>query len=297
MSAPVPPSYKDLGKAASDLLNKDYPLGVSTLEVKTKAPNGVLFKAGVAQDAGKNTILGDLEGKYVDGKNGVTLTQTWLTSNALKSQLELDSQLAKGLKFELLGLFNPDKGQQSAHLTATYKQPAFYGRTVVDVLTGSSITADAVVGRDGFLLGIDTAFDPKAQALKSYSAALGYSAPEYAITFKALNTLSTYQAGYYHKVNRDTEAAAIATYNTKTPGDVGLEVGAKTYLDAAAFLKAKVNNKGLLTFGYTQALRPGVKFSGGLQLDTVKLSQKSTAEKPVDPADAAKVGVAFTFEA
>lgn len=29
--SPVPPSYKDLGKATSDLLNKDYPLGVSTL--------------------------------------------------------------------------------------------------------------------------------------------------------------------------------------------------------------------------------------------------------------------------
>lgn len=38
----------------------------------------------------------DLEGKYVDGKNGVVLTQTWLTNNALKTQLELEGYLARG---------------------------------------------------------------------------------------------------------------------------------------------------------------------------------------------------------
>ena len=53
-----------------------------------------------------------------------------------------------------------------------------------------------------------------------------------------MNALSTFQAGYYHKVNRDVEAGAIATYSTKSPNDMQLEVGAKTYLDAAAFLSA-----------------------------------------------------------
>jgi voltage-dependent anion channel protein 2 len=42
---PVPPSWKDLGKLGNDLLSKDFPVGgVTTLEVKTKAPNGVAFK-------------------------------------------------------------------------------------------------------------------------------------------------------------------------------------------------------------------------------------------------------------
>lgn len=95
-NSPVPPSYKDFGKLASDLLNKDFPLGVTTLEAKTRAPNGVLFKAGIAKDNSRNTILGDLEGKFVDGKNGIVLTQTWLTNNSLKTLLELEGQLAKG---------------------------------------------------------------------------------------------------------------------------------------------------------------------------------------------------------
>lgn len=142
------------------------------------------------------------------------------------------------------------------------------------------------------------------------------------MTVKALSALQVFQAGYYHRVNRDVEAGAIATYSVKAPNNVALEVGAKTYLDAAAFLsalyafplpslpffrtngyffcqmcaEAKVNNAGLLTLGYTQALRPGVKASFGLQLDTLKFGQKGQSEKPVAASDAAKVGAAFTFE-
>ena len=44
------------------------------------------------------------------------------------------------------------------------------------------------------------------------------------------------------------------------------------YLDSAAFIKAKMNNAGVLSLGYTQALRPGVKAAFGLALDTQKLS-------------------------
>jgi len=40
------------------LLNKDYPLGVTTFEAKTRAPNGVLFKAGIAKEDARDVILG-----------------------------------------------------------------------------------------------------------------------------------------------------------------------------------------------------------------------------------------------
>lgn len=140
-----------------------------------------------------------------------------------------------GLKLELLGLLNPDKGSKAALVTATYRQPAFHGRLIADVLNGPTVTADAVVGKDGFLVGADATVDTQTQQPKSYSAALGYSAYDYSVTLKALNALSVYQAGYFHKVNRDTEAGAIATY--KRGGDaVNLEVGVKSYLDAAAFI-------------------------------------------------------------
>jgi len=47
--------------------------------------------------------------------------------------------------------------------------------------------------------------------------------------------------------------------------------------------------------GYTQALRPGVKASFGVAIDTQKLSQGGFSEKPVG-SPSHSVGVSFVFE-
>ena len=60
------------------------------------------------------------------------------------------------------------------------------------------------------------------------------------------------------------------------------------YLDAAAFVKAKINNTGVLSLGYTQALRPGVKATFGMALDTTKLNGNAPG--------AHKVGASLVFE-
>ena len=84
-----------------------------------------------------------------------------------------------------------------------------------------------------------------------YAAAVGFSAPEYAVTIHGLGNLSTFAASYYHRVNADVEAGAKAVYDTRasTKGNVALEVAAKMYLDGAAFVKAKINNSGILALG------------------------------------------------
>ena len=142
-----------------------------------------------------------------------------------------------GLKFDIVGTLQPEKGTKHATVTSIYRQPGFHGRALVDAFNGPSVTTDAVFGRDGFLAGFDVAVDAQGKP-KSYSAAVGFSAPEYSVTLKALSALTAFQASYYHRVNRDVEAGAIATYKTSNPGNVDLQVGAKTYLDAAAFISA-----------------------------------------------------------
>lgn len=154
----VPPQYKDLSKASNDLLGKDYPVGTQ-LEIKTKAPNNVAFKVAGARDDKSGAIAGDLEGKYFDPKNGVTLTQTWTTTNVLKTQLELENQIAKGpsvpllrsppltragLKFDLVAHLLPATQAKSAFVTAIFKQPSLHTRAHLDVFKGPTFTADAV---------------------------------------------------------------------------------------------------------------------------------------------------------
>lgn len=288
---PVPPSWKDLGKSSNDLLGKDYPINGTSLEVKTATSSPVSFKVALLRDA-KAVIAGDLESKYSLKHHGLTVTQTWTTANVLRSQVELENQIAKGLKFDLATSLSPEKGTKTALLTSTYKQPGLHTRAFLDIFKGPTFTADTVFGRNGFLVGAEASYNVVDGHLTRYSGAVGFSAPDYAVAIHSLGNGSTFAASYYHRVSPDVEAGAKAIYDTKstTPG-VNLEVGVKTYLDEAAFVKAKINNAGILALGYTQALRPGVKASFGLAIDTQKLNEVA----PTGPAH--KVGASFTFEA
>ncbi|OBZ68686.1 putative mitochondrial outer membrane protein porin [Grifola frondosa] len=295
---PVPPSWKDLGKSSNDLLSKDFPISGTVLEVKTSTPSNVTFKVNGTRDNKSKHILGDLEAKYTDKAHGLVFTQAWTTKNVLKTQVELENQIAKGLKLDLSTALTPDTGSKTAIFTTTYKQPGLHSRAFLDVFKvrgllallappsprtpSSAGTASCSVQRRR-----TTSRRARSPSTRLRSA----SAPEYAVTLHGLGNLSTFAASYYHRVNPDVEAGAKAVYDTKaTTQGVSLEVGAKAYLDSAAFVKAKINNSGILALGYTQSLRPGVRASFGLALDTQRLNEVS----PEGPAH--KVGASFTFE-
>lgn len=274
------------------MLSKDYPIFGTSLEVKTKTPSNVAFKVAGLRDTKSQAITGDIEAKYSDHKNGLVFTETWTTANVLKSQLELENYLAKGLKLDFATTLAPDTGNKSALFNVIYKQSGVHTRGAFDVFKGPTFTADTVLGRDGFLFGAEAAYNVTDGKISRYAAAIGYNAPEYAVTVHGLNNLNTFAASYYHRVSPDVEAGAKAVYDTKsTTSGVSLEVGTKAYLDSAAFVKAKINNAGVLALGYTQTLRPGVKASFGLALDTQRLNEVV----PSGPAH--KVGASFTFEA
>lgn len=115
---------------------------------------------------------------------------------------------------------------------------------------GPTFTADAVLGRDGFLIGAEASYNVSGGNITRYAAAVGYNAPEYAVTLHGLNNFNNYSASYYHRVSRDVEAGARALYDNKsTHGGVNLEVGTKMYLDSSAFVKAKINNAGVVALG------------------------------------------------
>jgi voltage-dependent anion channel protein 2 len=289
---PVPPSWKDLGKSSNDLLGKDYPFHGASLEVKTTTPSGVTFKAAGNRDSKSEAIAGDIEAKWSDRKHGLTVTETWTTSNVLRTNVELENQIAKGLKLDMNTQLFPDKGAKSAIFNAAYKQSGFHTRASLDLFKGPTFTADTVLGRDGFLIGAEAAYHVTEGNVTRYAAAVGYNAPEYAVTIHGLNNLKTFTASYYHRVSPDVEAGAKAVYDSKnTHGGVALEVGTKAYLDNAAFIKAKINNAGVVALGYTQSLRPGVKASFGLALDTTKLNDATPSGGPSH-----KVGVNLVFD-
>jgi voltage-dependent anion channel protein 2 len=115
------------------LLGKDYPFHGVSLEVKTLTPSNTAFRVAGTRDNKSNIIAGDIEAKYVNRKNGLVFTQAWTTSNVLRSQVELENYITKGLKLDLTTSLLPEKSQKSAIVAATYKQPGLHGRAFLDV--------------------------------------------------------------------------------------------------------------------------------------------------------------------
>ena len=152
---PVPPSWKvrfhflfsylpffliskffliqDLGKSSNDLLGKDYHFSGTSLEVKTATASDVSFKVDGNRDSKSSFVAGNLEGKYTNKYHGLTLTQAWSTSNVLRTQVELENQIAKGLKIDTTTTLNPDKNSKSVILAAAFKQPGLHTRANLDV--------------------------------------------------------------------------------------------------------------------------------------------------------------------
>lgn len=115
------------------MLSKDFPIFGTALEVKTKTPSNVTFKVAGVRDNKSLGISGDVEAKYNDPKNGLAFTQAWTTSNVLRTTVELENQIAKGLKLDLNTQLFPEKGTKSALVNAAYKQPGLHSRAVIDL--------------------------------------------------------------------------------------------------------------------------------------------------------------------
>ncbi|KAI8072565.1 eukaryotic porin/Tom40 [Gongronella butleri] len=281
----VPVAFNDIGKAAKDLLAKDYPVGGVKLEVKTTAPNGVTFKVNGQRDNKSGVIVGDLETKYANKANGIAFTENWTTANQLNGKVELENNLAKGLKLELLTSLLPSSNEKGAKINATYKKPNVHTVATLDVFK-TNFSVNSVVGQEGFLLGGEVAYNVLDGKISRYSAAAGYTTAEYAVAVHATNNLTNFAASYYHRVNSDLEASGKAAWDSKNASNaVALEVGAKLKLDSSAFVKGKIANSGVLGVAYTQALRPGVKVNLGAAIDTTRLGE-----------NAHKIGLSFTLE-
>lgn len=169
---------------------------------------------------------------------GLTLTQSWSTSNSLDTKVELEDNIAKGLKAEIATNFLPATKAYGGKVNVFFKQPNFHARAFLDPFKGPTATIDAVVGHEGFVVGAETGYDVQKAAITKYSVAAGYSLPSYAAAVTASNNLSIFTASYFHKVNSQVQAGAKATWDSKSGNNnVGLEVASRYQIDTTSFAK------------------------------------------------------------
>lgn len=165
------------------------------------------------------------------------MTQTWTTSNSLDTKIELEDNLTKGLKAEVLTNYLPAKKSYGGKVNFIYKQPSVHTRLFTDLFKGPIATFDATVGHEGFVVGAEGGYDVGKAAITKYALAAGYSQATYAAAVTATNNLSIFSASYYHKVNSEVEAGAKATWDSNSNSNVALEVASKYKLDPSSFAK------------------------------------------------------------
>jgi hypothetical protein len=246
--------FADLGKAASDLLGKDFGVGKNTVELKTKAPDAVTFttngghKVGGAADGSVQAECKPLAGVLVKGKidtEGVTTTT-----------VEADGHAMKGLKL-ICGLGTPPLAQSGLLASASagfeFGGPTCSALANYDCLKGSA-SCSAVTGYANALGGVSLNYDVAKGTLKGYSAKLAYTQPSYALVGAANadgKGALAYACSLHHAVAADMAVAAEVGI---AGGKTRVAAVASWALDKETTAKAKVDTSSMLGLSYKRKL-------------------------------------------
>lgn len=265
--------FKDIGKACSDLLTKDYTVGKNVLEVKSKTANGVTFTPKATKSGDK--LDGTLTAKYmfpakISGEAKID------TKGVLSTTFET-AALAKGLTVTM-DCEAPSAGSavlSVAKATVDYKQSMFTSKFSYEYYkSAASAALSAAYGSLVMGCSADTTLAPKF-ALGKYAAACQFVQPDFTLAAKLSDSSkpgsTVYEGSYFHKVSPAMQVGA----EVKKAKDVGVAFGCAYKLDKATSVKGKVATDGILTASYKQDISPISTLTLAATVDTVNLASSS----------------------
>jgi len=263
-------AFKDIGKACSDLLTKDYKVGKSTVEVKSKTSNGVTFTPSATKSGEK--VSGSLAAKYIFGggiESEVTLNTTGVVSATVEGSpvkditVTFDCERPEPSKPGLLS---------SAKCTVDCKKDAFTAKAAYEAYGGVLACAGSYA-YDALTLGCSADYSTTKGALSKYGAACQFVQPDFSVILKLAASVGkspTYTGMYYHKVSGDMQVGSELTHTSGK--DVGLAFGYQYKLDKDTTVKGKVDKDGQLYASYKQKLSAISTMTLAAQIDTINLS-------------------------
>jgi len=281
----APPAFADLGKLSRDLFNKGYHFGFLKLETTTKTGTGLEFKSASAHNQATGGFAGSLDVKYKFSQFGATLVEKWNTENVLGTELTFQDQLVKGSKLVFDTSFAPNVGKRSGKIKAEFEHECSH--TNVDVLLdagGPIVTGSSVFGYQGWLGGLQAAYNTKDAKLASHTIALGYKQPKYTL-HSFINNGSEFGGSVYHKVNDELEVAGMVGWR-QGENQTTFGVAAQYKVDRDLTVRGKITNTSQLGFAMTHTIKSGLK---------VTLSSLSDLKKLADGGQ--KFGIGVEFEA
>jgi len=275
-------AFKDIGKACSDLLSKDFKVDETTIEVKSNASNGTAFTSKTTKSAANNSVSGSLVGKKKFGNAQTEATVK--TDGALALQVEM-AELAAGLKLTL-DCETPKAGKPGAlavaKCTADYCSEMLTSKCFFvyyaaadkpDLCTAFSTAYQA------FTLGCAADFSVAKRTLAKMGAACEYVADDFSLMFKYTDTLGktdakVYSCSYFHNVSKDMQVGTEMVKDM-SKNEVAMSLGCAYKLDKDTTVKAKVDTEGKLSTSYKQKISAITTMILSSKVDTVNLSDNN----------------------
>lgn len=295
-----PGAFKDIGKDASDFLNKNFYENEWKVEVNAGAADGTTVKATVAK--GEATTVGSLEHK-TKHKSGADVTTVIDLNRDLKTTVAFKNKFVKGLDTSAEFSTNSTRifDALKVKLSADYAHDVVTLSSNVNIpfaanAAPSSVTSVVLGSKEqGVALGAEVEFNAARAQVTRFDTGLSYAKASTSVTAFSRSKRDTSTNNLANRVGLNvhhkfasangSNAAVEAIYDLKT-SLVSISAGYAFKPDAASSFKARINNQGVLGLAYTQNLNP--PFSVGLFANANLLNLESN--------DALKVGfkVAYT---
>jgi hypothetical protein len=172
--------FKDIGKACSDLLSKDFKTGKTTVEIESKTSSGITFTP-LATKSGEK-INGELKAKY-GVSDGVEAECTITTAGGASLSLEAADLVTKGLVMTA-ECEHSGGALGSANFIAEYKSELFSSKCSFDYFKNSLLANISTGLIDGVTVGLDCAYCTNTSKLGSTALAAQFVQPEFIVGAK-----------------------------------------------------------------------------------------------------------------
>lgn len=279
------PSFKDLDKRSSDLLNKDFPSDKKEqkYEWKGTTKNGVSIETNFITDKNGN-IVGTLIPKYKLKEYNAEVSAEFNTKKDIKAEVNVSDQFVQGLKTIFTGnskgndLFTTF-GFEYKHELITAAASVDYGKS-----KGSTFLGSAVVGSQGFSFGVSSEYFLGGNTLRNLNATLAYASPEFdASVFGRVKNHEEEEknelgATYFHKINSQISVGSEVVFDvSNSEAKPKLTFGTLYQLTPDTILKAKFDTSGRLGLSYQQKFNQNAKLTLSTTLDTNALGPKNNS--------------------
>jgi hypothetical protein len=266
-----PGLFKDLGKRASDLLTKDFPIDEKKVEWKTTTTNGVTIETNFNQK-GDGPVVGTITPSYKLKEYGTNFLAEINTKKDVKLETSVENQVVDGLKVTLTG---EAKGKENyVTVSSEYKHPRATLTASFDFgkQAGQTLKATSVVGHNSFLLGFSAEyFMGQTSEVKNFNTTLAYRSKEFEATLFGRTAGDKNEIGgsYQHSVNSDTSVAAEVVFDTSTPDSKPkLGLAGQHKLNDDVTVKGKFDTNGVLCLSSALSLNRNSKLTLAGKVDT-----------------------------